>query len=432
MNKTRYIAGKKTYFVTDGASEHSFHWNEHIAYGAGIVIDGEVSGTRLDAKSVIILSEEDTKKLHVEIEAKIREDIDKCPSPIMEDKLILELWPRIKETAIKLRCGKLFGRALLLRFHGDADGIAGAFAITEIMRCKALQQNSAVYSIRDALKDIELVGQENMPLVLLVDFGSNKPSQEALKLLKAAGMEYVVIDHHPYDGTAPENTLSPFLVSEDASKYTAGYLCCEIAHLCGMEKERALELTRIAFAGDKSKLLPLDTEDRKKALVLDFLSAHISFGNNLDFYKNVMSKSELFTSIATQADETIEEAAKKALSNSKEHEKGDLKVVTFSLENIAKKGEWPPSSKITTRIFERFMDGKPVVCIGYTDRSIIMRINDSAAEKGLGANKIAAKVLETMGDFVEGGGGHVKAGAIRVKPGFVKEVLSEILRIIEN
>jgi RecJ-like exonuclease len=224
--------------------------------------------------------------------------------------------------------------------------------------------------------------------------------------------------------------VSPFRVADNVSRYTAGYLACEIAVACGLPKDRGMELARVACSGDKSDILASDEGDMRKALVLDFLASHVSFGNNLDFYKNVMAKDELFRSIMQQADESIEDAAEKALAKSKKQQEGALEIVSFPLEALVKKGEWPPSSKITTRVYDKLcaQGGRPVLCLGYTDRSIIIRLNDSTAALGLSANELAEKIKSVMADFVDGGGGHVKAGAIRVKRGFAKDVLNELLR----
>ena len=98
--------------------------------------------------------------------------------------------------------------------------------------------------------------------------------------------------------------MNPYKVGEDMSRYTAGYLASEIAFACGLPEGKAAELARIACSGDKSDIMSSGADDARKALVLDYLAAHASFGNNLDFYRNVMEKQDLFDSIARQADES--------------------------------------------------------------------------------------------------------------------------------
>jgi hypothetical protein len=90
---------------------------------------------------------------------------------------------------------------------------------------------------------------------------------------------------------------------------------------------------------------------------------------------------------------------------------------------------------VTTRVFDILRgssgagdSGTPLLCIGHTDRSAILRLNDSAVALGLTANGLADAVRTSMADFVEGGGGHAKAGAVRVRAGFVKDAVNELVR----
>jgi RecJ-like exonuclease len=438
VSRVRYFGHRREYTLTDGKGDYAFYSEESLLQGSCVGIEGEMGVEKIVATKVAVLTDERAAGVYERVKANIAAGAGIAGRPaLVSDDVTLGLWPALKEAALELLAAKKLGRSVLLRFHGDADGICGAFALTAVIQCKAFQQNSAAYSVKDALRDIAAIGQENRPLVVLLDFGSGEGSTEGLGLLAAAGMDYMVLDHHPYAAKGNTRIINPFAIGENASKYTAGYLTCEVSVACGLDGAKALELARIACAGDKSDILKSGPEDVRKAMVLDFLASHVSFGNNLDFYKKVMEKGELFGSIAQQADESIREAAQKAMVRMKKIEAGGgLLVATFSLEGIVRKGEWPPSSKITTRVFdkmkaeERSGEGmeRPLLCIGYTERSLIMRLNDSAVSLGLSANALAEKLKASMADFIEGGGGHVKAGAIRVKAGFVRDVLNELVR----
>ncbi len=426
----RYHHGKREYILTDGKSEYEFYANESVEHGVCVSLRGEMGIGSIAAGKVTALTGEKEKTVREKVVANIRSAAAVPERPVLlDDEAMLKLWPRLMEAALEIICAKKLGRSVLLRFHGDADGIAGAFALTEIIGCKAFQHNSAMYGAKDALRDMAMIGQEGRPLVILLDFGSADGCREGLSLLSAAGMDYIIIDHHPYAIRDDARIINPFSVADGASKYTAGYLACEVAVACGMEKEKALGLAKVACSGDKSAILASGDGDAKKAMVLDFLASHVSFGNNLDFYRKVMGKQELFDSIAQQADESIDEAARKALAKAKQSKEGPLDICTFQLEGIYRKGEWPPSSKITTRVFDNMRAaGNALLCVGHTDRSLIMRLNDEAVALGLSANGLAESIKKSMADFVQGGGGHAKAGAIRVREGFAKEVLGELLR----
>ncbi|VVC04332.1 Uncharacterised protein [Candidatus Bilamarchaeum dharawalense] len=430
----RYNYGRKEYIITDGKIEQNIKSDQPLSQGSVVKLEGELddSGSIVANRIVFLEGVKETDVLE-RIKANVRDSLRVSDEPILvNDEITKKIWPQLKELAVEFVLAKKLGRSILLRFHGDADGVCGAFALTGILYCKTFQQNSAMYNVKDAFRDMSTIGQENKPLIVLLDFGSSDSCKEALELIAAAGIDYVIIDHHPYNAKENRKIINPFGFADNVSKYTAGYLACEIAIASGLDLEKGRELAKIACAGDKSSILESDDSDVKKAMVLDFLTNHVSFGNNLDFYKKVMEKQELFASIAQQADESIEEAAKKALAGAKRVIEKDVEICTFPLDAIVRKGEWPSSSKITTRVYDKIRGEQPLICIGYTEYSVIMRINDGAVAKGLNANELAENVKKTMADFVKGGGGHAKAGAISVRPGFNREVLGELQRQISK
>ncbi|MEW6723130.1 MAG: DHH family phosphoesterase [Candidatus Micrarchaeota archaeon] len=431
VSRVRFRHGRREYVVTDGKLEHEVRSDESMPQGACVSIEGEAAVGAIIAKKTAVLEGEADKKAFARVRENVRASAAFSDLPrLISDDITRKMWPSLRGAALEILLAKKAGRSVMLRFHGDADGISGAFAITSVLSCKAFQQNSAIYSVKDALRDMAAIGQESRPMVLLVDFGSADACAEGLALLAAAGIDYLVIDHHPYNAKGNARIVNPYAIGENASGYTAGYLACEIAAACGLDAEKAGELARVGCAGDKSGLFGSGPEDAEAAMVLDFLASHVSFGNNLDFYKKVMENRELFSSIARQADESIAEAAAKAEARMRKSEAGGVLVAVFSLEGIVKKGEWPSSSKVTTRVFDRLRAAapeKPLMCVGHTEKMLIMRLNDAAVEMGLSANGIAEKLKKSMADFIEGGGGHDRAGAIRAKKGFVKDVLGQLL-----
>ena len=60
---------------------------------------------------------------------------------LVEDELTKKMKPKIKKLAEVLKSARDEGRFILLRFHHDADGISGAFALSEVLRFSAQQQN---------------------------------------------------------------------------------------------------------------------------------------------------------------------------------------------------------------------------------------------------------------------------------------------------
>ncbi len=433
ISYSRAFGGERKYSISSGDAEFSFRSRELFAAGDVVMLEGifeSMVDFSIKPKKITQLKDREADDAYRGIEKKVMEKIELGDSLLSENDASNALRKSIEETARKLLAARELNRFMLLRFHGDADGIAGALALRKVLRFRAYQQNTAVYSPKDAVNDIGNLHHENRPLIVILDFGTNRESLEGLKLLKAAGMESVAIDHHPLHEEVKQNAgmlLSPWLVEglEDASKYTAGYLASEIANLCGAEDARGY--AGIACAGDKSDVIESDENDRKTALVLDYLAAHASFGNSLDFYGDVLKKEELYSSIWRQASEKIADALAAALPRVKKSEKNGITVYVVPLDGIVAHGEFPNRSKVTTAVFEHFGTGSPMAVIGYGKRTVITRGNSAFLARGLSFSDIIKKVSSDMKDFITAGGGHARAAAVRVEEGYEKSVVERII-----
>ncbi|MFH1393947.1 MAG: DHH family phosphoesterase [Candidatus Micrarchaeota archaeon] len=431
----RHYHGQAECRMTDGKSTYSVQCHDcipgRVMHIRGIVTDFTKMQVSLSEK--MELSGEEEKEALRDIEsAAAANAIVSLDSWICNDETAKKMRVPMEALARRILAASKLGRFVLLRFHNDADGISGAFALTSFLRCRTYQQNSAVYSARDAVRDLGNLHNESWPLVILLDFGANKESSEGIKILKAAGIEVIIIDHHPPNNETlalADLALTPwqFLGEERASRYVAGYLASEIAMMCG----GVADFARVACAGDKSEIIEVGEEDKKKALVLDYLAANSSFGNNLDFYKSVLKNDDLFHSLWLQADEKIGEAASALLEGAKPRVVGELQIHIFDLDRVVIPKEFPNRSKVATRMFEILgKENVPLVVLGYGDRTVIMRANAQAIEKKADLSRLASEIRASMKDFVLSGGGHSRAAALQVKEGFAKLVIEELIRML--
>jgi len=422
---SRYVRGKAEHTMHTGDDKVNFNSDKNIIKGEEYELSGKVSGFfPLQVEpSEIKKTEGVYEKITEMIESRVE-----LKAFMKENDATKGLKDLFFKIAKRLRSAKELHRSVLLRFHNDADGIAGAFSLGNVIKSKAIQQNSAVYSQRDVVNDISHLYHEWKPLVILLDFGSNGKSAKSLELLRASGAEIIVIDHHPIDKEAsriPHLFISPWLLDiKMPSRYTAGYLASEISCLLG---ENAEKYARIACAGDKSEVMLPDGDDMKSALVLDYLAANTAYGNNLVFYKEVLMKQELFSSIYLQARESIESAAEKAQKAIKRREKGGFEIYLFSLSGLVTQGEFPNRSKVTTAVFEKLNSEKPTIVIGYSGGTLILRANKEAVEKGLDFPKIISSISENFSDVVIGGGGHTVAAAMRVQPDYEQTIIDALI-----
>ncbi|MFH1222609.1 MAG: hypothetical protein V1492_06015 [Candidatus Micrarchaeota archaeon] len=421
--------GGVEYTIHTGEQKVSFFSQENMPKGSELAISAKITG--LLPMQISVQAVQQQKGIYEQVAKKIEEKVQ-LGGFLLANPVTEQLAEQFKAVARRLHSAKELNRNVLLRFHGDADGIAGALALGEVAFFKPLQQNSAVYSQRESVGDLSYLYHEEKPLVILLDFGSNAKSAKQLEILRASGAELILIDHHPLEMEAkpiPHLVLSPWLATvENPSSYTAGYLAAEIAHLLGADSAK---YAKIACAGDKSHVYEPGDEDKKSALVLDYLAANISYGNNLSFYKNVLEKQELFSSIYLQARENIDAAAEKAMVKMKKREKGELQIFIVPLAGIINRGEFPNSSKITTAILERVKSDKPTIIIGYRSSTLILRASKDCVARGINFADIIQRLSNKFVGVIRTGGGHATAAAIHVHKDYEQTVIDALIEEIK-
>ena len=358
--------------------------------------------------------------------------------PLVSDETMQKLLPEMRKAAGKLIAARVLGRQMILRYNNDADGISAGIGIASVLRpakFSAVQHNSAVYTNTDAIRDMSSLRGTFAPLLIIVDCCANAESVDALALVKSAGIEILIVDHHPPSPKARglcSVFVTPWLAGA-ASEYPAGLLACEIAKIAGVSAERMDAVVRISLTGDKSRLYSPTEEDERRALALDFLAAYANFANTLEFFESVLSDESLLAQIVGQAREKMGNIAKMAGNYAREKSVGKFKVHLVGLDKLAKNAEFPSKGKITGAYFDSVkQEGVPTVVIGHGERLISFRANSAARDAGFNATKLIAELKEELKDGIESGGGHDVAASLRIEKEFEKIVLEEVLKKIEK
>ncbi len=421
------------YTLTDGEGELEMHSREFYKIGDAY----SVGGTVASGHGFFVLKPDRMERkpeAYLAVLRRAEENAEVQREKLLADGLMEKLRERIELAGRKLLAARKLGRFILLKFHNDADGVSGALALIQVIgNAQTHQQNSAVYRVADAMRDVNVIRYERSPLVVIVDCGSSGESREGLEILKAGGAEIMLIDHHPPEKGVEKFCsafLSPWAVSEEeeASTYPAGYLCCEVARACG--KKEVEHLARIACAGDKSGIMPLSDEDRERALVIDYMATYAEFGNRLEFYEHAMGEKELYASILFQARERMERVKEEVGRMMKKRIEGPVAVYTVDFEKVNAR-EFPGKGKLTSRAFELVMHEGAVVVLGFWEGGISFRLNEDAVLRGITAVKIIEIVKAKMGSFIEGGGGHGRAASLKIRRGYTKEVLEEVINQLQ-
>ena len=373
-----------------------------------------------------IVSKRDTTKYDFEnIVDELRKSIKIDYEPLIKDEVMDKLKEDIIKFAKDFLVSSILERDVVIHFHHDADGIVSAFAITSIVKGRTFQHNSAIYSVKDALNDIQSLRFGFMPMVINLDFSSNEESREGIDILKAAGIDVYIIDHHP-GSILNVNVLNPWKYFEDCSKYTAGYLSSEVARAAG----KKVNMIKVSLAGDKSDLMNVSEEAKEKALVLDFLATYNVYGNNLDFYREVLNKKELYSTILIKAKEKLFEVREEIKKQMKPIDVKGISIYFVKVDVVAKNSEFPSKGKITSQAYELVKD-KPAIVVGISNRSLIFRISEEAYKRGISANDIIEELKRRMPNAFESGGGHAKAAALRIKnPDYISAIKEEIKHVV--
>ncbi|MEK6981874.1 MAG: DHH family phosphoesterase [Candidatus Micrarchaeota archaeon] len=434
------------YEITDGIITYNFFYDKFLNKGDIIKLDSTIKNPLSFSLSVnAISSYKDNLALEKrkEIEEKMMDSLVLPKTNLfVQDPTTTKILPLFEQIARYLHLVKRSNKFVLLKYHNDADGICAALSITSFLKCRSEQQKSAVYSEKDAVRDLETITNETNPVVVFVDFGASIESQNGLKLLKAGGATIIIIDHHPPSKEISNHSyifVSPWAVSDESesSRYPAGYLCAEIAKYFTNDDSEIAKLNdyaKIACAGDKSKILEITEQDRRKALALDYIALYGGYPN-LSFYKKILSSPDILSSILEQAEEKLNAILSNAKRRMIQKDLPNVTVYLLELEGLTKQYEFPSKGKAATTIFEALVKEnptKPIIVIGYGKQTVVIRINDLAAEAGYSGKEIAETTKTTMKDFVESAGGHQKAAAVRVKKEFAKSVAEELVKIIEG
>lgn len=329
---------------------------------------------------------------------------------------------------------------IVVRYHCDADGISSALLVYRMFQnfnitATFVQNNSAIYGMEDALRDIMYYDQGTHYIFL--DFGNNVESIEGLDILKREAGSVAIIDHHLTDKKEGKNEVIVTPVYYGlGGEYSTGLVTYEIVRrVADIDYD---ELYKISLFGDKS-ILEFETNKKieETALVFDYIASTIKRDkHSIRFIDSLLEDEEFMHTIYLKASDMVDEIALVGIEISKRKElKNGITFVTMDVEKIVdSSGGFPSKGKVAGKvhdIIEKEIDG-PLIVLGYTNDAAMFRANRKAVLKGFNANEIIQQVKKEYDKFVESGGGHPGAAAIKYKKGFKKVILNALSEKINN
>ncbi|MCX8166748.1 MAG: hypothetical protein N3E37_02765 [Candidatus Micrarchaeota archaeon] len=323
----------------------------------------------------------------------------------------------------------------VIRFNKDADGISGCYAFSVLPYIK-LEHKSPIYGFEHATKDILTLKNYDKKVVILIDFGSNEESLDALMCLKENNVNTFVIDHHPvYEETKKYCTLLNSYEFSKNSDITSGYLCSHSAFLLNLiPHDLTKKLAYISFAGDKSKFLNLVSSQEKENYVkiaesIDFIATYHDSKDNIYLQtmlgKLIHDKEFLFETISNLNEEN--ELMKESILKYQKIRYSKNSVIKLVYLNLQKFQQFKSKSKICNIAMDLHETEKvPFAIVAYSKEKILLRINSQAYELGYNTEEIIEKLKSA--DLLNAGGGHKVAASISFK----KQDFNIIMRELED
>lgn len=356
------------------------------------------------------------------------------------------LMPQLVEAAKLLLRGFLSGAPIVVRFHNDGDGSAGAIALyrafAELQKRFFTQERgiswemnrSIAYTLESFYADKMLFqSYESIerPIVVITDFGTSTESIEAIKGSEGV-CDIVWLDHHlPYDGF-PREKISHYINVCDfggESSFTAGLLTCMFAQiLAQVDVEDILEA---ALVSDYSKYANFKSESAAMhSIILDYLTSSANDMHHKPKYMDsVLRDREKSESTFRHAKGIMEEALDEGIKNIKTYRNQDgINVCVLDFSHIARlRLDYPLPGRYSSKLqykMEQVNNGKTITLVHYGSY-ISVRTSEDVRDS-IDLLKLIEK-LKAQTNGAVSGGGHKQAASIRTDRERIEETLSLFL-----
>jgi archaea-specific RecJ-like exonuclease len=362
-------------------------------------------------------------------------------------------------------------KPILIRHHADCDGYSGAVALERSIlgllydfhkresdiyyHYRRSPSRTPYYDYSDATKDVSNFLQDVMrhehkrPLVILVDLGSTQESSMAIHKLKVYGADVMVIDHHPPRGHSADFLLvNPASITDDYA-LSAGMICSEIAKQLDPRVEDLYLLAALSGVSDKCQGPEVDAylemakakgyTREKIAEIAECIDYEVYYLGFLEsrymvddlFFGDLTKQKSLLASIRTEID--LMEASQKlaVLRYSEIVDMGDFVMATADLDLISHKGEYPRRGHIVGMLLKDAADKKekPAIAIGFGSDYMTFRCDKPIQ---FDINALISDLKRDMPYAMIDGGGHPRAGTLRMIPASRKEVMEYAYKRIRD
>ncbi|MCR4327695.1 MAG: OB-fold nucleic acid binding domain-containing protein [Nanoarchaeota archaeon] len=488
INRIVQTGGPTIFVVTDGTGSLSLKGfikpgeraypeiNENDVIKAVVEVgeyNGEIEG---EISSIKKLGDNEKKEFIKNLRALEKEKAKVTPPEfLVKNQILNKLRERFIEAATQIRLAIIQDRPLIVRHHNDADGYSSGFSLERAIIPLIEKHHSSLkapwefflrapsqapyYEIDDSIRDMAnslrnvAKFSNKMPLIIIADNGSTPEDLMGIKQGKVHGADFIVIDHHAFDKDVISSEvlvhISPFLVGEDGSHFSAGMLCSELARFINPDVENINQIPAMAGFADRIDLgNPKVMEEYLKiaekegyskellsdiALVIDYVSAKVRFMEAREYIEVLFGEprkrqKELVSLMAPYIRELDRKGLEIGRSNSKHEKIGKTTLQTIKIEETFPGfGFFPKPGRAVSLVHDNYQKEKGVsslVTAGIMPTAITLRATDEA---NFSFHELLKFISKKSPESFVAGGGHKNAGSLTFLP-YKKEEVVNLLR----
>ncbi len=362
-------------------------------------------------------------------------------------KILSRMESQLSEAARMLSRAFASGAPIVVRFHNDGDGSAGAVAIYRALsklqgsafengRQVSWQMNRSIaytiesfYSDRMLFQSYESIEK---PVLLITDFGTSPESAEAIRAASGA-CNIIWLDHHPpYEGFPRELAAHYINVCDfgGESDFTAGLLACIFAErLADVDVE---DMKGAALVSDYSKYADFnDANAVKNSIILDCLT---SSADELDSKPSridrIVTDRELSDSTFRSASGKLEAALEEGVRNIRAYRANGIPVYLLDFSHIAKlRLDYPLPGRYASKLQEHMesKSGGDAVTLVHYGNFVSVRMSRGLCDS-IDIHRIIEKMKKESASGSISGGGHKQAASIRSDRESISSLISMLLK----
>lgn len=354
------------------------------------------------------------------------------------DKTTNAMWKTL-ESASKLFLKKLMlGAPIIVRFHNDADGSGGAYSLylglKDLGKSGKFPQNivwimnrGVAYSRFDAQNDILTANNYSSlekPLLVIIDFGTSIESNPGIAEVDEK-FDVIWLDHHPmasgFRGTELEHYINPWNFGGD-SNYTAGFLASAFTKT--FSAADTSEYENASFIGDYSEYADVEGKGSNASTIFDLVTSDltVAFGANKSNvtpqeFEGIFKDREKTADLLRYANVRLNEVLDSGIESLKTYKANGFEIFLLDFEDIrSEESKYPLPGRFASKLLTRINESgrRKVMVIVHVGAYLLMRL-DRALGDEMNLLDIIESMKEKYGDSIEGGGGHRRAGAIKLR-----------------